>query len=348
MTLKVLERLLLAHLNKQVKTFQAPLQFAYRNGLGVEDAIIYLLQRAHSHLDQSGSTLRVMFFDFSSAFNTVQPVLLCEKLHKFQVDTSTTTWIYDYLTNRPHFVKLKGCVSDMVVSSTGAPQGTVLSPFLFTLYTSDFQYNSESCHLQKYSDDSAIVGCISDGQEAEYRELIGQFVKWCSNNHLILNINKTKEMIVDFRRNKITQSSVVILGEEVQGVEEYKYLGVQLDNRLEWKVNTEYIYKKGQSRLYFLRKLRSFNVCSKMLHLFYKSVVESAISFAAICWGSGIRARDLNRINKLKESWFCSWSSSGAAGGHHPEKNVAKADQDHGRLFTPSPQQREETEECVQ
>merc|ERR1712035_214296 len=57
--------------------------------------------------------------------------------------------------------------------------------------------------------------------------------------------------------------------------------------------------KKGQSRLYFLRKLRYFNVCSKMLHIFYKSVVESAISFAAICWGSGIRTRDLNRINKL-------------------------------------------------
>ena len=61
-------------------------------------------------------------------------------------------------------------------------------------------------------------------------------------------------------------------------------------------------------------------------------------------------ANSLNEQNQQtdKESWFCSWSSSGAAGGHHPEKNAAKADQDHGRLFTPSPQQREETEECVQ
>ena len=133
-------------------------------GLGFEDATIYLLHRAHSHLDQSGSTLRVMFFDFSSAFNTIQPALLCEKLHKFQVDSSTTSWIYDYLTNRPQFVRLKGCVSEMEVSSIGAPQGTVLSPFLFTLYTSDFQSNSESCHLQKYSDDSVVVGCISNGQ----------------------------------------------------------------------------------------------------------------------------------------------------------------------------------------
>ena len=187
----------------------------------------------------------------------------------------------------------------MLVSSTGAPQGTVLSPFLFTLYTSDFQYNSESCHLQKYSDDSAAVGCISDGQEAEYRELVSQFVKWCSKNHLILNTSKTKEMIVDFRRHKIKQSTVYILGEEVEVVEEYKYLGVQLDNRLDWKCNSESIYKKGQSRLYFFRKLRSFSVCTKMFHIFYKSVVESAISFAAICWGSSIRARDLKRLNKL-------------------------------------------------
>ena len=74
-------------------------------------------------------------------------------------------------------------------------------------------------------------------------------------------------MIVDFRRSKNQQSSVSILRKEVEVVEEYNYFGVQLDNRLEWKCNTEYIYKKGQSRLYFLRKLRSFNVCTNVAYL---------------------------------------------------------------------------------
>ena len=59
------------------------------------------------------------------------------------------------------------------------------------------------------------------------------------------------------------------------------------------------VYKKGQSRLYFLRKLRSFCVCNKMLYIFYKSVGESAVLSAVICWGRNIRASDLKRLSKL-------------------------------------------------
>ena len=62
--MKVLERLVLAHLTPQVTSYLDPLQFAYCPRVGVEDAIIYLLHRAHSHLDKSGSTVRIMFFLF--------------------------------------------------------------------------------------------------------------------------------------------------------------------------------------------------------------------------------------------------------------------------------------------
>ena len=90
--------------------------------------------------------MRITFFDFSSAFNTIQPPLLGEKLLLMGAGGSTVSWITDYLTDRPQFVRLGSVLSDVVMSGVGAPQGTVLSPFLFTLYTSDFQYNSESCH----------------------------------------------------------------------------------------------------------------------------------------------------------------------------------------------------------
>ncbi|KAI4888527.1 hypothetical protein NFI96_008530 [Prochilodus magdalenae] len=232
--MKTMERLVLEQLRPMVQPLLDPLQFAYQPRLGVEDAIIYLLNRVYAHLDKPASTVRVMFFDFSSAFNTIQPALLGDKLNVMQ-----------------------HCVSDRVVSNTGAPQGTILSPFLFTLYTTDFNYCTETCHLQKFSDDSAVVGCISRGDEDEYRATVNDFVAWCELNHLQLNVTKTKELVVDLRRDKAQVTPISIKG--------------------------------GQSRLYFLRRLRSFNICRTMLRIFYESVVASAILYAVACWGSRLR-----------------------------------------------------------
>ena len=106
--------------------------------------------------------MRIMFFDFSSAFNTIQPALLGDKLELAGVNQHLTSWFLDYLTNRPQYVRTRDYVSDTIICSTGAPQGTVLAPFLFTLYTADFFQLSTHSHLQKFSDDSAIVGRTGD------------------------------------------------------------------------------------------------------------------------------------------------------------------------------------------
>lgn len=68
-------------------------------------------------------------------------------------------------------------MSDVVVSNTKAPQGPVLFPFLFTLYTSDIEYISDSCHLQRYTDDFAVVGCVRGGHQLEHREPVKNFVR---------------------------------------------------------------------------------------------------------------------------------------------------------------------------
>lgn len=90
---------------------------------------------------KGNSTVRILFLDFSSAFNTIQPLILQEKL---------VAWIFSYLTDRPQYVRLKEITSDTVISSTGAPKGVELAPILFTMYTSDFCYNSELCHIQRF------------------------------------------------------------------------------------------------------------------------------------------------------------------------------------------------------
>lgn len=84
-----------------------------------------------------------------------------EKLEKAGVDGHLAAW-----TNRPQYVKLQDYVSDMMVCSTGAQQGTVFLPCLFTLYMY-FSYNSGSCQLQKLSDDTTIIGCVSEGNDLE-------------------------------------------------------------------------------------------------------------------------------------------------------------------------------------
>lgn len=297
--MKTFERLVLQHLRTLLTAFLDPLQFAYQPHIGVEDAIIFLTHKSLSHLEKQGSTVRVMFFDFSSAFNTIQPCLLRDKLLAMHLHPDTTAWITDYLTGRPQYVRVDGCTSEVVTCSTGVPQGTVLAPFLFTLYTSDFRFNSGSCHLQKFSDDSSIVGCITDDNEGEYRDLIESFIAWSNSNHLQLNISKTKELVVDYRRNRRSPAPVSIQGEEVERVDSYKYLGVQINNKLDWSHNTEALFRKGQSRLFFLRRLRSFNVCSRLLKAFYQSVVASTLFFAVVCWWGGIKTGEANRINKL-------------------------------------------------
>ncbi|GLD46311.1 receptor-type tyrosine-protein phosphatase gamma-like protein [Lates japonicus] len=106
--MKTLERLFLSLLRPQVLHTQDPLQFAYRT---VDDAILHLLHQAHTHLDKGSGTVRMV---------------------RMQVDPHQVSWITSYLTGRPQYVRLRDAVSDTVVSSTGAPQGTVLPPTLYT------------------------------------------------------------------------------------------------------------------------------------------------------------------------------------------------------------------------
>lgn len=77
------------------------------------------------------------------------------------------------------------------------------------------------------------------------------FFEWCELNQLQLNINKTKELVVDLRRSWSPVTPMSIRGVDVEIVQVYKYLGLHLYNKLDWAKNVLAIYKKGQSMLYF-------------------------------------------------------------------------------------------------
>ncbi len=180
------ERLVLAYLKASTGHLLDPLLFAYRANRSVNDAVNMGLHFILQHLDRPGTCVRILFVDFSSAFNTIIQDILQNKLTQLSVPTSVCQWITSFLTDRKQLVRLGKCSSSTHTISTGAPQGCVLSPLLFFL---------------KFADDTTLIGLIQDGDESAYRQEVKELAVWCNLNNLELNMLKTVEMIVDFRRN---------------------------------------------------------------------------------------------------------------------------------------------------
>ena len=93
-----------------------------------------------------------------------------------------------------------------------------------------------------------------------------------------------------------------------------------MNNKLDWSDNTDALYKKGQSRLFFLRKLRSFDVCSRLLTQFYHTVVAGAVFYAVAVWGSGLRRADRDKLNKIVRK-----ANSVVGGGLNSLETVAES-----------------------
>ncbi len=139
----------------------------------------------------------MLFIDFSSAVNTIIPQQLINKLNLLGFNNSLCNWIQDFLTGRPQSVRVSRNTSSTTTLSTGAPQGCVLCPLLFTLLTHDGTAKFSSNHI-KFADDTSVVGLISNNDETHYREEVAE---WCGANNLSLNVSKTKEVVMDYERN---------------------------------------------------------------------------------------------------------------------------------------------------
>ncbi len=110
-----------------------PLQFAYRSNRSTDDAIAFTLHTALSHLENKNTYVRMLFVDYSSAFNTIVPATLVAKLQTLGLNRSLCSWILDFLTGRSQVVRMGNNTSSPLILNTGAPQGCVLSPLLYSV-----------------------------------------------------------------------------------------------------------------------------------------------------------------------------------------------------------------------
>ncbi len=170
--------------------------------------------------------------DFSTAFNTIIPDTLQNKLIQLSVPISICRWINIFLTDRQQLVRLGKYTSSTRMISTGAPQGCVLSPLLFSLYTNDCTSKDPSVKLLKFADDTTLIGLIQDSDESAYRQEVKELAVWCSLNNLELNTLKTVKMIVDFRRNPPALPPLTIMNSTVTAVESFRFLRTTISQDL--------------------------------------------------------------------------------------------------------------------
>ncbi len=131
----------------------------------------------------------------SAQHSTIIPQQLINKLNMLGHNNSLCNWILDFLTRSSQSVHVGRKTSSTTTLSTGAPQGCVLSPLLFTLMTHDCTAKFSSNHIIKFADDTSVVGLIGNNDETHYREEVAQLAEWCGANNLSLNVGKTKEVL---------------------------------------------------------------------------------------------------------------------------------------------------------
>ena len=183
--------------------------------------------------------------------------------------------------------------------STGAPQGCVLSPLLYSLYTHDCVALFGSNRVIKFADDTTVIGLITNDDETAYRSEVENLEKGSQKDNLALNGDKTKELIIDFRRPPRVHAPILIGGIAVERVKEFKFLGVHISDDLSWAVQTERVVKKAQQRLYFLRKLKKTGVGPKVLRAFYRGTTESILTGCFTAWYGSCTDRNRKALQRV-------------------------------------------------
>ena len=211
-----------------------------------------------------------LFLDFSKAFETVDHDIMLCKLSYNGLRGNALKWFESYLRGRQQYVTYNGVSSMKNTISCGVPHGSILGPLLFLLYINDL---SAACKFFSPILFAVVTNLFFSGtnmeiMEKEINEELIHISLWLKINKLSLNVKKTHYMV--FTKSRIIHDlNIKIDNESIDEIEKTKFLGVIIDNKLNWEENIAYIAGKLSRGIGMIIKARHYLNKDALLSLYY-------------------------------------------------------------------------------
>lgn len=299
---KIFEKIIL---NQLVKYFDqnnlmVANQYGFQKNKSTDDAITSVLSCVIEALDSSQKTIGV-FCDLSKAFDCVDHEILLGKLEHYGVKGNALNLVRSYLNNRQHLTEAGGSQSSSKVCQYGVPQGSILGPFLFLIYVNDMpSCIGDNGTVTMFADDTSIIFKHSD--LAELINIVNMAMKklndWFVSNNLLLNVTKTKAIHFYLGARNVTLPADVVIGNQsLELVQNVKFLGVFLDNKLKWDTHIDKLASRLSSAIFAISKIRQlcgFETAKLVYFAYFHSIMNYGIKF----WGN---AATVNKIFVLQK-----------------------------------------------
>ncbi|KXJ08826.1 putative RNA-directed DNA polymerase from transposon X-element [Exaiptasia diaphana] len=241
-------------------------------------ALSVLLHLAPNHL----------FVDFRKAFDLVDHAILLTKLADMGVSRNFWRWTQSFLSNRTLQVKLPGVTSRIGHVVAGVPQGGVLSPTLFNVHINDIEVGIQGdsqITTCKYADDCTMYQLVPVDTETHMHHAMHHLESWATENKMELNAKKTKEMWISFKKSGNQPPPLRINNVELERVEEFKLLGVIVQDDLKWNSHISYIVSKASKRIHLVRECRKAHLPVEVGLTTYTTKIRTLLDYACSIWG---------------------------------------------------------------
>jgi hypothetical protein len=295
---KIMYNRVLDFLNEMKILFD--LQFGFRKLHSTYMALMILMDKITKLLD-NGDYIVGIFLDFSKAFDTVDHNILLKKLHFYGIRGTCLTWFQSYLTNRVQFVTYNNVKSVTKNIVCGVPQGSILGPLLFLVYINDLCLVCKHSIPLLFADDTNL---FINGQDltlmsSVINKELADISQWLKVNKLSLNIDKTKFMIFTRKKKASHEINLYIDNKSLSETNVSKFLGVLIDNKLNWKQHIAYVAGKVSRGIGIIIKARQYlpKDCLKTL---YYSFIYPYLIYCNHIWGSTYQS-SLSKLTTLQK-----------------------------------------------